>query len=64
MTAVCLIQMVRENSQLHPIKRCACGLKDEPMERGREDDNKDDSSESDETTSMYISRHFRMERTD
>jgi hypothetical protein len=34
------------------------------MERGLEDENKDESSESDETTSTYISRHFSMERTD
>jgi len=34
------------------------------MKRGPEDNNKDESSESDETTSVYISRHFSMERTD
>jgi hypothetical protein len=34
------------------------------MKRGPEDNNKDESSESDEITSMYISRHFSMERTD
>jgi hypothetical protein len=34
------------------------------MERGLEDDKKDESSASDETTSMYILWHFSMERTD
>jgi hypothetical protein len=34
------------------------------MERGPESNNNDESSESEETTSTYISRHFSMERMD
>ena len=31
---MCLIHMVRENSQLHPIKRCTSGLKDKAHGEG------------------------------
>lgn len=46
------------------LKDAQVDWKTKHMKKGPEDNNRDESSESDEITSMYISRHFSMERTD
>jgi hypothetical protein len=65
LTVMCITDMTRKNSQLHSIKGCKRRhQKTTQTERVAQDYNNDESSESDYTTSTYISRYFGMEKRD